>query len=98
MSQYNGWSGNWPYTALAAERSRQEDKWGFQDRDAHTWLSILGEEFGEVAKAINEDDPRGYEEELVQVGALVVAMLENFQRRGRSFDLPNRQPAEPQGS
>lgn len=94
MPAYDKWGGNWPYTALVAERNRQEMKWGFQDHDPQKWMSILMEEVGEVAKAINENDPANYEEELVQVGALVVAMLENHQWRGRSFDLPDRQSAE----
>jgi NTP pyrophosphatase (non-canonical NTP hydrolase) len=40
------------------------------------WLSVLVEEVGEVAKAINDMDSFALCEELVQVAAVAVAMLE----------------------
>ena len=39
-------------------------------------LSVLAEEFGEVARAINDDDPANLKEELVQVAACCLAWLE----------------------
>lgn len=37
---------------------------------------ILGEEFGEVCHAINENDDDNLREELIQVAAVAVAMVE----------------------
>lgn len=39
---------------VVAERLLQEQKWGVQNHKQLVWLGILAEEFGEVAKAINE--------------------------------------------
>lgn len=38
--------------AVAAERQRQNDKWGVQRHTWGNWLLILGEEFGEVCQAM----------------------------------------------
>jgi hypothetical protein len=38
------------------ERTRQEKKWGTQNHHPEKWYTILGEEFGEVGKAILEND------------------------------------------
>lgn len=38
------------------ERMSQEGKWGSQNHDPLMWLAILGEEYGEVARAILEKD------------------------------------------
>jgi hypothetical protein len=35
-----------------AERERQNQKWGIQRHEMGTWLSILGEEYGEVCQAV----------------------------------------------
>ena len=40
---------------VAAERLRQEKKWGAQTHDPSWWLTILAEEFGEAARAVLED-------------------------------------------
>jgi len=42
--------------AIKQERVRQDDLWGrkFETRQQAEWLAILGEEFGEIAKAVNE--------------------------------------------
>jgi NTP pyrophosphatase (non-canonical NTP hydrolase) len=67
---------------IDTERKRQERMWGQQDHSPAVWLSILAEEFGEVAKALNENDPSGYKGELIQVAAVAVAMIESVQRNG----------------
>lgn len=36
------------------ERERQDKKWGEQNHPAPVWGMIIGEEFGEMCKAINE--------------------------------------------
>ena len=35
---------------VKAERQRQNDKWGVQDRNAVEWIAILTEEVGEASK------------------------------------------------
>ena len=63
------------------ERERQYKKWGQQDHDEDRWMVILMEEVGETARAIFEDDPANYREELVQVAAVAVAAIEAFDRK-----------------
>jgi NTP pyrophosphatase (non-canonical NTP hydrolase) len=61
---------------LADERGRQDAKWGEQNHDPAYWLAILGEEFGEVCKAVCEGKQDEYREELVHVAAVAVSMIE----------------------
>lgn len=63
------------------EREKQDKKWGVQNHDPLFWNAILGEEFGEVSKAILEEDEDGYREELVQVAAVAIAALESLDRK-----------------
>jgi NTP pyrophosphatase (non-canonical NTP hydrolase) len=69
------------------ERQKQDRKWGEQNHDPTYWLGILGEEFGEVCKAVIEDPNNDYldiaREELVQVAAVAVAFIEYIDRRMR---------------
>ena len=39
---------------VITERKRQDEKWGEQNHDNFVWSSIIGEEYGELCKAINE--------------------------------------------
>jgi hypothetical protein len=72
---------------VAAERDRQRAKWG----GAHHWghgdcsgdgfpewvkLAVLGEEFGEVARAMHDQDRDLLARELEQVAAVAVAWRE----------------------
>ena len=75
------------------ERRRQDEKWGEQDHTPPEWLSILGEEFGEVCKAVCEAHFSGYEstgnwaeyrKELIQLAAVAVAMVECLGRNSHS--------------
>jgi NTP pyrophosphatase (non-canonical NTP hydrolase) len=66
---------------VADERDRQEAKWGHQNNKPLEWLSILLEEVGEVAKALNEKDDNGVQEELMQVMAVAAAWLENVREQ-----------------
>ena len=92
------WGGNWPYIDIVKERDRQDQKWGLQNHSPARWALILGEEIGEVSKALNENDAQGYKTELVQCAAVLVAMLENFERDGRVLEnLPDREPSQPEG-
>lgn len=60
------------------ERERQDEKWGPQDHTLEGWYTILGEEVGEVAMAILEEWHTNVREELVQVAAVCVAMIEDI--------------------
>ena len=73
------------------ERVRQDEKWGPQNHNPAEWLMVLGEEVGEANKAALEarfagefyasDKPSGliaYREELIQVAAVAVAMIERL--------------------
>jgi len=62
------------------ERAKQEFKWGEQNHWPSFWANILGEEVGEVSHAILEQDWTNYREELIQVAAVAVAMVESFDR------------------
>lgn len=65
------------------ERTLQDSKWGVQNHDWKTWYAILGEEFGETGRAINECDGPEYLAEIVQVAAVAVAMIESYVRNDR---------------
>ncbi len=80
--------------AIDAERVRQDRKWGVQDHDHFMWNTILMEEVGELSEAILDlynvigksdagvASALGHlEDELIQVGAVAVAWLENLHRR-----------------
>ena len=69
------------YRANRKERERQDNKWG---RTTGVWnsvpttkLTVLAEEFGEVARAVLEHQDVELEEELIQVAAVVVAWLKS---------------------
>ena len=67
------------------EIKRQDNKWG-ADRDNHplVWLSIIQEEFGELAKEINdayfqtENLSENYRKELVQIVAVGLQAIKNY--------------------
>ena len=72
---------------IRKERRAQDDKWGQQNHDPFIYQNILGEEFGEVSKAILDayDFKNGrwdtkklehYRKELIQVAAVTKAMIE----------------------
>ena len=63
------------------EMGRQNRKWGIQDHGAPTWFGIIAEEFGEVAKAMNEGDRDAYCEELIHTAACCVQAAANARRR-----------------
>lgn len=69
------------------ERKRQDEEWGVQDHTAPEWGTIIGEEYGEMCKAINEyrfNPTRAAEDEIykeaIQTMASCMAMLENIER------------------
>ena len=66
---------------ILKERQRQDEKWGEQNHDVYKWLAILGEEVGEVNKAVLEDNYSEILDELIQIGAVTVAMIESLERK-----------------
>lgn len=77
------------FAAITAERARQQAKWGGK----HDWgsgdcsgdgvpltvkLTVLAEEFGEVARAVLERDQGSLRIELIQVAAVACAILESL--------------------
>lgn len=70
---------------VGQERLRQNELFGEQNHDFETWYTILGEEFGEVGKALQDIRFRGagtenLREELLQVAAVAVAIVECLDR------------------
>lgn len=75
---------------IVTERRHQIKKWGADtDNSSFEWMSILGEEFGELCQAINETffknpthPERGGHEKIIkeasQVAAVSVAIIESF--------------------
>lgn len=78
---------------LLAERQRQDEKWGDQSGNhPFEWMSILGEEFGELCEAVNETcfgnatnpEKGGHEKMLTEashVAAVAVAIMESVINR-----------------
>ena len=71
------------FELVREERIRQIATWGNQRHDDPDWNLILGEERGEVEKAIlehrfNDADPDEIELELVQMVAVGMAWLEHL--------------------
>jgi hypothetical protein len=63
------------------ERRNQDEEWGAgRQLNPRTWITILGEEFGEVCRADLENDSDGYRAELIQVAAVAVAAVERHDR------------------
>ncbi len=77
------------------ERARQDEKWGEQNHKPIEWCAILGEEVGEVNKAALEahfkqyfkdnEQLANYRQELIQVAAVAVAMIESLERNKPSY-------------
>ena len=65
---------------IKRERERQDKKWGIQNHNIFKWLAILGEEVGEVNKSALENNYQEVISELVQIGAVTVAMIESLER------------------
>lgn len=84
------------FKEIKKERERQDQLWGKQNHEPLLWLSILMEEVGEASKEISDsltdnniDDTytqrqkerySRYREELIQVAAVTVQMIENFDK------------------
>ena len=68
-------------TAVRKERKAQDAKWGEQNHDLTTWLTILTEEVGEFAEAILENRAgKEVRAEVIQIAAVAVAIAEFLDR------------------
>jgi NTP pyrophosphatase (non-canonical NTP hydrolase) len=71
---------------VALERMVQDKQWGEQNHNAFIWLAILGEEVGELQKAVLEagskQPAKNIATELIQVSAVAKAMFECGERNG----------------
>jgi len=82
------------FKEIKEEREKQDIKWGEQNHKPIEWIAILTEEVGETSKAALEAhfekcfwDPKKlkeYREELIQVAAVSVAMLESLERNAKN--------------
>lgn len=68
------------FAEVEAERRYQDVRWGEQMHPSKSWISILGEEIGEVCKANNQQDAESYRAELIQVAATAIAAVEDFDK------------------
>lgn len=65
------------FEEVVVERERQGAKWGLGTPGIWTLFVVLGEEVGEVARAILKGDAPNLCDELIQVGAVVCRMFEH---------------------
>ena len=77
-----------PRGLITAEQDQQIQKWGEQNHIQIVWLGILAEEFGEVAKEVNElhfriGNIENLKTELIQTAAVAVSMYESLERNGK---------------
>lgn len=81
---------------IKTERERQNIMWGVENHHMEIWVSLLGEEYGELCQAINEtifntgSDRGGYEnikKEAIQVAAVAVSFLECLERNKGRWEL-----------
>lgn len=66
---------------MLRERKRQEDLHGHENETntPERWVSILGEEFGEVCAAVQRFDVANMEEELIHVSTVCFAFYQRIQ-------------------
>lgn len=72
------------YSLIDQERNRQDEKWSHRKNNSTPeWMMILGEEYGEACQAgcdilfDHKNNRDLFIEEIVQVAAVAVAILEN---------------------
>ncbi len=76
---------------IIAERELQDRKWGKQDHDPFTYITVLGEEFGELCEAalhtrFGGPKAAGLRDEAVQIAAVAVAIVECLDRGKWSWE------------
>jgi len=69
------------YVLVNRELARQHHKWGDQHHELPYWLGILGEEYGEVCRAVIESKPADVTvREVVQLIAVAIRLAERATR------------------
>ena len=68
---------------IIEERFTQHEFWGEQNHNSDKWFSILGEEIGEACQANNDGDIDNYRTGCIQAAAVLVQMIECYDRNGR---------------
>ena len=77
-----------PVEQIAAQRARNHVKWGARSienrpSDYPGWLSTLGEEYGEVCRAIQDSNLENLRAELIDVAAVALMWIDSIDREGR---------------
>lgn len=67
------------YKLIDIERNRQDRIHPTWPVDLHRCMSVLSEECGEVAAAVNDGRPTGMRAEIVQTAAVCVRWLESME-------------------
>lgn len=81
----------WAMYWVKHELECQKDKWGVQDHNATVWATIIGEEYGEMCKEVNEFmfnptpeiEARMFDE-AIQTAACCIAMCGNMLRNSEA--------------
>ena len=81
---------------VITERERQEKMYGIENQknSYDRWTTILGEEYGEVCKAVYEIKPDELEEELIHVAAVAFSMFQRLQAVKRGGNIKCTIPAD----
>ncbi len=64
------------FDAIFVEHKNQIKKWGIQSHTMDRWNTILSEEVGSLAKAINQSDSQRVYNEAIQVATLSLKIAE----------------------
>lgn len=76
-TEYNTGPLNEVLRRITAERFRQLAKWGDQDHEDPWWYVILGEEFGEVGRAIFETERSNGDPTVASLEHLLDELVQN---------------------
>lgn len=71
---------------ILVERDRQDRLWGVQDHEPFKWVTILLEEVGEYAQDVLEGRMTHAREEVVQIAAVAMAIVESMDRVSNEAD------------
>jgi len=66
------------FARVNVERERQDHEHPPGGVSRHHYMTILGEEFGELCRAILENDDDQMRDEAIQVAAVAIAFLEIY--------------------
>ncbi|MEG3929472.1 hypothetical protein [Microcoleus sp. T3_D1] len=77
------------FKEIQNERDYQDKRFGKQPRSLKPtlYLAVLTEELGEVARAIIEGQSENYRAELIQLAAVAVAAIQEFDEGSATYDL-----------